>query len=53
MAAKRPAANANPADDLRLVPDANLPKLDTGLEHSRQILHQLAEVNSPIGGKIK
>ena len=51
MAAKRSAADANSAEDLCLIADTDLAKLDSRLKDSRQILYQLTEINSSVGGK--
>ena len=53
MAAKRSAADANSAEDLCLIADTDLAKLDSRLKDSRQILYQLTEINSSVGGKVK
>ena len=50
-AAEGPAADAQAADHLGLVTDADLPQLDAGAEHAGQILHQLTEVHPPVGGE--
>ena len=43
--AEGPAADAQTAYHLRLVPDADLPELNPGAENPRQIFHQLPEVH--------
>ena len=53
MAAKRSSADADSAEDLRLIADTDLAKLDSRLKDCRQILYQLAEINSSVGGKVK
>ena len=47
------AADAQAADHLGLVADADLPQLDAGAEHAGQVLDQLAEVHAAIGGEEK
>ena len=53
MTAKWPAAYANATHDLRLVANADLTKLDPGLEHAGEVLYELAEVDPSVGGEIK
>ncbi len=53
MTAKRPPADTNTAHDLRLIPDADLPQFNPGLEHTGQILHQFPEINATVRRKIK
>ena len=52
-AAKRFAANAQSAEHLRFVADADLPQLDTGTENGSQILDQRAEIDAPVRSKVK
>ena len=52
-AAEGPTADAQAADHLGLVSDADLPQLDAGAEHAGQVLDQLAEVHAAVGGKEK
>ena len=53
MTAKRSAADANASYNFRLVPDANLAKLNPGLKYGCKILYQLTEIDSSICRKIK
>ena len=53
MAAQRPSADADASHNFSLVPDAYLAQLNPGLKHAGQILHQLPEINSAVGGKVK
>ena len=53
LAAEFPAANAQPPQELCLVPDANLPQLDAGAEHACQILHQFPEIHPVFRRKVK
>ncbi len=50
-AAERPAADAETAKHTRLIADADLPKLDAGLEHPGEILDELAEVDAAVRGE--
>ena len=52
-AAEGPPADAQAAQHLSLVPDANLPQLDAGMNGAGQILHQGAEVHPALGGEEK
>ena len=52
LAAQRPAADADSAENLGLVAHTDLPQLDTRLEHRREIAHQLTEINPSVRGKI-
>ena len=45
------AADPQASQHLGLVPDADLPQLDAGPEHRRQVLYQLPEVHPPVGGE--
>ena len=53
IAAQRSSADADTAQDLGLITDTDLPKLNTGLEHRCQIFHQFTEINSSVSGKVK
>ena len=53
FAAHGPSAGSETAQHLRFVPDADLPKLDPGLEHVRKILHQLPEIHPVVRGEIE
>ena len=53
MAAKRSPADTNTAQNLRLIPDADLPKFDPRLKNRSQILDQLAEIYPSVRRKIK
>ena len=52
-AAEGPAADAQAADHLGLVPHADLPQLDPGPEHAGQVPHQLPEIHPAVGGEVK
>ena len=52
-AAEGPAADAQAADHLSLVPDADLPQFDPGPEHRCQVPYQLPEVHTTVGGEVK
>ena len=52
-AAERTPADAEPAEHLRLVADADLPQLYPRVEDGREVLHQLAEVHADLGGEIE
>ena len=53
MAAQRPSTDADTTADLCLITDTNLTQLDTGLEHTCQILYQFAEVDTSVCCKIE
>ncbi len=53
MAAKGSAANTDTAQDLGLIPDADLAQLDPGTENPCQILYQIAEIHAAIRCKIE
>ena len=50
-AAEGPSADSQSAYHLRLVPNADLPQLDPGVENRGQIFHQLPEIHALIGSK--
>ena len=52
-AAEGPPADAKAADHLGLVPDADLPQLDSGAEDGGQVPDQLPEVHPPVGGEVE
>ena len=52
-AAEGLAADAQAAQHFGLVPDADLPQLNAGVEYPSQILDQSAEVHPPLGGEEK
>ena len=51
--AEGPAADTQAAHHLSLVPDADLPQFNAGVEHGGQVLHQFPEVHPLIGGEIE
>ncbi len=53
MTTQRSAADADPSQNFRLVPHTDLPQFYAGLKHARQILHQLAEVDTTVRGEIE
>ena len=53
MAAQRSSADANAADELCLITDADLTQFNSCLKHSCQIFYQFTEVNPAIRSKIK
>ena len=53
VAAQRPAAAPDAAEQLRLVADADLPELDARAENAGQVLHELAEINPSVGREIE
>ncbi len=53
MAAKRTSANADATENFRLITHTDLPKLDTRAKFAGQILDQITEINTSLGGKIK
>ena len=53
MTAQWSSTDTDAAQNLCLIPDADLPQLDTGTEHAGQILYQLAEIDASVRGKIK
>ena len=52
-AAEGTAADAQAAQHLRLVPDADLAQLDAGVEDGGQVLYQLPEIHPAVGGEEK
>ena len=50
-AAEGLAADAEPPQHPGLVPHADLPQLDAGPEHPRQVLHQRPEIHPAVGGE--
>ena len=52
-AAERPPAAADAPQKFRLIPHADLPQLNAGMEHRRQILHQFAKINASVRREIK
>ena len=53
MAAQRSSTDTDTAADLGLIPDTDLAQLDTGLEHTCQILDQFTEVDTSVCCKIE
>ena len=53
MAAKLSSADSHAADDLCLVADTDLAKLDSGLENGGQVFYQLTEIDSSVSREIK
>ena len=53
MTAQRTAADSYSSQQLCLIPDANLPEFDSGLEYCRQFPNQLPEIHPSIRGKVK
>ena len=53
VAAQRPAAASDPAEQLGLIPHADLAELNPCLENAGKILHQFTEINAPVCRKIK
>ena len=49
--AEGPAADAQAAQHLGLVPHTDLPQLDAGMDGAGQVLHQGPEVHPPVGGE--
>ena len=52
-AAQLAAAAAQTADHLCLIAHADLAQLNTGAEHARKVLNQLAEVHTTVCGEVK
>ena len=52
-AAEGTSADAQTPDQLGLVPHADLPQLDAGVESPGQILDQLPEIHPLVGGEVK
>ena len=53
MTAKRSAADADSAQNLRLVAHADLAQLDSGLKHACKVFYQLAEIHPSVRRKIE
>ena len=53
MAAQFPAADSNSSQNFGFIPHADLPQLDSGLEHAGQVLDQLPEIDSAVRRKIE
>ena len=53
VAAVGPAADAEPAEHLRFVTDADLPQLNPVVQDGSQILYQRAEIHAAVGGEEK